>query len=174
MVKKFEIKQKGPGKSKSVGLRVEGNIFLPLFVDRDTFRAKREWNEDGTLKVQGEAVVPFLLNIPKSVANGEKKGRFVLYGHGLMGSRFEADTSWLNEFANEHGYIIIAVDWQGMSTPDAVTNLAALDGKLEDFHYMIDRLHQGFANFLALAKFVKGKFRQHEFFQKRLLFWNSS
>ena len=65
------------------------------------------------------SVVKFLIRIPCSVYNGSRTVSTILqYGHGLFGSRAEANGEYLGKIANKYGMIIVATDWKGMSKYD--------------------------------------------------------
>ena len=95
--------------------------------------------------------VSFVCNLPAGAA--DEPAHPVLYGHGLLGSRGEANggsTAALRRL----GFAPCAVDWWGMSIGD-LPNVALM---LTDFSYfptMVDRSQQGFLNFLFLGRALR-------------------
>jgi hypothetical protein len=92
--------------------------------------------------------------------------RPTLWGHGLVGDRFQLGT--LSLLANTYGFVIGAVDMQGMSGPDVVAAILPLVQDFSKFHFIPERLHQGFLNHLLLGRLlvdpVNG-FNSHPAFQ---------
>jgi hypothetical protein len=56
--------------------------------------------------------------------------------------------------ANDHGYILTAMDWRGMSTFDLPVVIKVMIGKPNMFEAVRDNLIQGYANKLALQHFT--------------------
>lgn len=85
------------------------------------------------------------------VVSTSKQLPTVVYGHGLLGSRQEAEglgTVTALGFAN-----VCATDWIGMSSDD-IGNVAAVLGDLGRFNEVADRMVQGLVNFHALGILV--------------------
>lgn len=76
-----------------------------------------------------------------------------LYGHGLLGSRGEVNAGNVSDMANEHNFTFCAVDWLGMSSND-VPNVATVLVDLSNFPTLVDRLQQGFLDFLYLGRLM--------------------
>ncbi|HZN14086.1 MAG TPA: hypothetical protein VFB78_07460 [Acidimicrobiales bacterium] len=98
--------------------------------------------------VQPTVDVPFVCNIARG--SDKTASHPFLYGHGLLGSRTEANGS-STERLRERGFSPCAVDWWGLSFSD-LPNVAV---SLTDFSFfggMIDRMQQGFLNFLFLGR----------------------
>jgi len=83
----------------------------------------------------------------------------------LLGDRFQVHG--LSPFANTYGFVMAAVDMQGMSNADVPT-VVSLIGDESKFHFIPERLHQGFLNHLLLGRLlvdpVNG-FNSHPAFQ---------
>ena len=76
--------------------------------------------------------------------------RPMLYGHGLLGSRTEVGGGSTARL-RERGWSPCAVDWWGMSFAD-LPNVAVSLLDLSGFPSMVDRMQQGFLNFLYLGR----------------------
>ena len=87
--------------------------------------------------------------VPKHASAGSAP--FVLYGHGLLGSRDEAVD--IGSVAASVGIGFCAVDELGMSAADIPTVLAEL-GDLSKFRTQADRLQQGQLGFLELGRLL--------------------
>eukprot|EP00731_Ephydatia_muelleri_P026938 Em0018g1038a len=97
-------------------------------------------------------------SVPWSVANGSiSQARIVQYGHGLFGTQDEVMDGYLQEQANEHGYLLAACDWWGMAQEDLVAIVPMLSYNISNFRIIPDRLTQGVVNALLLMKMLKGK-----------------
>ena len=75
----------------------------------------------------------------------------MIYGHGLLGSASEVNSGPQRAMANEHGYIYCATDWSGFATTDIATVAASLQD-LSNFPKLVDRMQQGFVNFMYLGR----------------------
>jgi hypothetical protein len=92
--------------------------------------------------------VPFQCEISRTALYD--RSRPMLYGHGLLGDRTEVDGGSTVRL-RERGWSPCAVDWWGMSfadLPNVVLTLSDVSG----FASMVDRMQQGFLNFLYLGR----------------------
>src|SRR6185436_828437 len=79
-------------------------------------------------------------------------GRPIFYGHGLLGSGAgEVDSGNLRTLAQTYGFVIVATDWQGMSSSDTGNIVSNITPNLSNFRQLSERLHQGILNQLVLA-----------------------
>jgi hypothetical protein len=114
----------------------------------------------GSAKLQGLA--SFVVHIPCKVrdaalnqGDGIPLKAIIDYGHGLFYNREEASWTTLLKMANRNGYIIMAMDWRGMSSFDLPVIVKTLMSKPNLFQAIRDNLIQGFVNKLALQHFAK-------------------
>lgn len=142
--------------------KVSGTMQVPLFLDEDKPMSPLHRDGSGQVATNGVIDVPFTVLVPRSIgerAAGEPPGRLVQYGHGFFGTRAEAESE-PTELADEKGFVLVAADWQGMSEPDRSKVADALVGDTSNVARFTDRLHQGMANFMALAALAKGPLAQ--------------
>lgn len=136
-----------------IARRVTGTLRVPLFLENDQPGALLARDERGRVRRNGDAEVPFTLQIPRSVwGQGVAPVRLLQYGHGFFGSRAEADsTLFVRPFIDGEKMVVLTVDWWGMSSADApgVLNTIATDpGQTLRF---TDRVHQAMANQIAVT-----------------------
>lgn len=93
--------------------------------------------------------VPFVCNLPRP-SSGGGPAHPMLYGHGLLGSRTEANGS-STEDMRLRNFAPCAVDWIGMATED-IANVALILADVSNFPSLPDRAQQGFLNFLYLGR----------------------
>ncbi len=143
----------GAGFNADIYERIQGTFQAPLFMTGD--HAGVRINLVGGVPAQnGYANVPYVVDIPRLAYNGggtPLPGRPTLWGHGLLGNRFQLGA--LSQLANGYDFVIGAVDMQGMSQGD----LSAIFQVVQDFslfHYIPERLHQGFLNHLLLGRLM--------------------
>ncbi len=140
-----------------VARQINGTIEVPLVVDSALPGATLLRDDEGRVRLEGTARARFSIMIPQSVFNADdpQPTRVVQFGHGFFGGLEEAIGSTQAEAANEGGWIIAAVDWWGMSSPD-LGPVADLIGKDPTYTFnFTDRLHQGMVNFMALGRAVQ-------------------
>ena len=137
---------------------VEGMISVPLYVDSDKPASRLNRDATGKVIAVGEVEVPFSLRIPMSLQDftGQEPARVLQYGHGFFAGRDEIESGWLNELADRFGFVLVTVDWWGMSTDDVEPTLNAIIGEPSETLLFTDRLHQGMANQIALTYAVAG------------------
>ncbi len=95
--------------------------------------------------------VPFVCNVPATA--GREPAHPMLYGHGLIGDRGEANGS-STAALRRLGFAPCAVDWWGMSIGD-LSNVALLLTDMSLFPSLADRSQQGFLNFLFLGRALR-------------------
>ncbi|HZF48640.1 MAG TPA: hypothetical protein VE093_08330 [Polyangiaceae bacterium] len=148
-----------PDHNEEIGLRIEGTIRVPLYLANDQPGAMLHRGADGKVTQNGEAEVPFTLQVPKSALPADasfEPARILQYGHGFFGLREEIDYGYMRGFSLEQKYITIAVDWWGMSEPDQFSLTNGLLNDPGSAFTFTDRLHQAMANMIALSYAVKG------------------
>jgi hypothetical protein len=136
--------------------RIKGHMFVPLYTDVDAPGALLNRDADGMPYAEGETRVPFTIIVPNTAIEDPRPLPLLQYGHGLLGSQGEAHGSYLSEFADTYGYIIFAVDWTGMKEEDAGPISLMLVTDLAKFAMIPERSQQGFIEFLAAMKMMKG------------------
>ncbi len=147
--------------SPSIARRIDGRMTVPLYTDIPDAGARLVFGDDGLPKQNGTAEYGFLVLIPKSVAAAKVPAPIVQFGHGLLGTREQAKGH--EEFADEYGHVLIAVDWKGMASDDS-DGLAQLilTGEVERFGQVPDRLCQGLVNALLAMRLARGKLATDE------------
>lgn len=94
------------------------------------------------------------MTIPSSLAYNGGQGQVVQYGHGLFGSQDEVNSGYLQEQADEYGFIMAATNWWGMDQYDVVPVVEMMTFNISDFQIIPDRCQQGFLNFVILSKLM--------------------
>ena len=138
--------------------RIDATVTVPLYVDSALPQARLNADAEGRVVAGGQAKVPFVILVPKSVANrapGDPPARLLQFGHGFFGSKEEA-TSFPAAFADERGFVVVATDWWGMSENDRFAVIGALVGEPSEAMRFTDRVHQAMANFMVLAHAARG------------------
>ncbi|RLB45342.1 MAG: hypothetical protein DRJ42_30120 [Deltaproteobacteria bacterium] len=146
--------------SEDVAFIVRGTFEVPLYVDADGPGARLVRDEAGRVVASGSvARIPFSLTVPPSVAArvaGDPLPQLIQYGHGFFGDRSEGEDNWLGETLDQLYAVALGVDFQGMSREDFNAILTDVGNSPSDAFLFTDRLHQGFANFIAAAYAAEG------------------
>jgi hypothetical protein len=143
--------------SDLVARQINGTIEVPLVVDSDRPGAVLLRDNDGVVRTAGTARARFSLMIPHSVLDLDdpQPTRVVQFGHGFFGGLEEAMGSVQAEAASEGGWIVAAVDWWGMSSPDLGPVAEMISSDPTHTFDFTDRLHQGMVNFMALSRAIQ-------------------
>ncbi len=92
--------------------------------------------------------VPFVCNIASG--SEAQPSHPMLYGHGLLGHRSEANGGSTQRL-RERGFSPCAVDWWGLSFADLPQVVVSAWCDFSHFPGMVDRMQQGFLNFMVLG-----------------------
>ena len=98
--------------------------------------------------VQPTIDVPFVCTVPKAATGSPAHP--LLYGHGLLGSRFES-TGGSTDRDRERNFMPCAVNWMGFAEYDVANALVSLVDPT-NAPSLMDRAQQGFVNFLYLGR----------------------
>lgn len=141
--------------SDHIARRVELTISVPLYVSSSEVGAVL----NGSPPIATEMTeVPVTVWIPPSVMNRapeDPPARLLQFGHGFFGTRYESN-SFASAFADAHGFVIVGADWWGMSESDRNFVAGEFINHPANVLSFTDRLHQGMANFIALAAAAQG------------------
>eukprot|EP00753_Platysulcus_tardus_P001319 PLAT11266.1.p1 GENE.PLAT11266.1~~PLAT11266.1.p1 ORF type:complete len:939 (+),score=534.01 PLAT11266.1:200-3016(+) len=142
--------------------RIWGSIRGPLFLSADAPDSMLPHNNatyGWTPQLRPENTsVNFLLVLScaaaaQAKASGAPSPLFQ-YGHGLLGSRGEADASFVMRQANALGRNVLAVDWRGMSTPDLLPITRVLLSNPERFPIVPEGTMQGYVDAIITLRVI--------------------
>jgi hypothetical protein len=159
----------GAGFNPNIHMRIEGFFQAPLFMTADA-PASRLNLVGGVPTQNGFANVPYVVDVPRvtvNVGGAPQPGRPTLWGHGLVGSRTQVGS--LSQLGQTYDFVIGGVDMQGMSSADVIPAIVPATGDASFFHYIPERLHQGFLNHLLLGRLMLDPvhgFNSHPAFQR--------
>ena len=146
--------------SETIFRVIKGTIEVPLFLTDTTPEGVLARGEDGAPAIGGTAQADFLMIVPRSVAAAQTPARVLQFGHGFFGDRREVTGSFVHEFADQTGMVVIAVDWWGMSEPDRFPVAQRLADAPPSAAQFIDRVHQAMINQIAVPYALRGGLAQ--------------
>ena len=148
--------------------RIRGTFTVPQFLDNaDESQAEAQlvFDAAGNPQLVGTYQAPFTIIVP-AVAATKGPLPIILYGHGLFNTgEIELGAgagSYVQDFANLEGYVVVATDWIGLSAhenPLTNGNNQALAYALTDFSkfpWITDRLQQALVNAMVLERTMVG------------------
>ncbi|WP_408889130.1 hypothetical protein ACJ2CR_34220 [Myxococcus faecalis] len=136
----------------NIARRIKGTLRVPLFMETAQPGALLARDAQGRVRRNGEAEVPFTLQIPRSVwGQGVAPVRLLQYGHGFFGGQGEADGSFVRPFVQATRMVVMTVDWWGMSQADAPGVVGAMAQQPGQTMRFSDRVHQGMVNQMAVT-----------------------
>jgi hypothetical protein len=130
---------------------IEGSFDMPKYLTGDGATGtvlNNEGSPTGTPTADGTMPNPFLCVVP-SQSTGPVP--FIVFGHGLLGSRDEI--RGIGTLVASNGVGVCAVDWLGMSSAD----IGTIGKELQDlslFRTQPDRMQQGHLGFLLLGRLL--------------------
>jgi hypothetical protein len=148
--------------------RIRGTFTVPQYIDNaDETKpaAQLVFDASGAPQLLGTYQAPFTVIVP-AVAATRGPLPVILYGHGLFGTGEnelgDASGSYVQDFANLEGYVVVATDWIGLSaheSPLSADTNQAMSLALTDFSHLTwvtDRLQQALVNAMVLARTMTG------------------
>ncbi|AKF83647.1 hypothetical protein MFUL124B02_36970 [Myxococcus fulvus 124B02] len=136
----------------NIARRIKGTLRVPLFMETAQPGALLARDAQGRVRRNGEAEVPFTLQVPRSVwGQGVAPVRLLQYGHGFFGGQGEADGSFVRPFVQATRMVVMTVDWWGMSQADAPGVVGAMAQQPGQTMRFSDRVHQGMVNQMAVT-----------------------
>jgi len=134
--------------------RITGNIAVPCYLDMGCQPGGGfVFGPNGKPTRTGVTHANVICTVPRSALGMAGQSRPSLYGHGLLGSAGEVTGSSAQPFGNAKNITFCATDWVGMSTLD-VPNVATLLQDLSKFNTLVDRIQQGYVNFMYLGRWM--------------------
>jgi len=146
--------------SSTIARKLQVTVQMPWYLNQvqPGSSVRLVLNEQGLPVYQGLVPVNFTLLVPRSLVENRTTGGVLQYGHGLFGSREEVDEGYLDAEANEHGWILVASDWLGLSEYDEVAVALMLSSDISNFAMIPDRCTQGMLNALIVMRLMKDQF----------------
>lgn len=140
-----------------IGRRVKGLIEVPSFLNPTgtalTYAKPKPGPYDPPVAPAWRTYhAPFQCNIPRTALDGRTPARPLLYGHGLFGDYTVIDSDASTSLAAEHGFMLCATNWMGISGPDMP--YLALLADLSNFRTIPDRMQQSYLNTLFLGRWM--------------------
>lgn len=145
---------------------IHGTLSMPLFVDSVAVGASLVRDAEGVVTQRGEGSFPFIAVVPNTVRDATGPEGTLLYGHGFFGGFGELTGGSARGLANGTGRTLVAAEWWGMATPDAVAVGAALISEPSQVMQFAERVPQGMANFIVLSDAIERVFPSLPAFQR--------
>jgi hypothetical protein len=122
---KYKVTRVADAPAANTSRRIFGSFSVPCYLPFDAVPSL-----DSKLVLDPASGMPVFQNfvdfdfevvIPNSVAAAGVPAKVLQYGHGLFGDHGEVEENYLATFAEEHGYVLAATDWIGLSEYDEPT-----------------------------------------------------
>lgn len=137
--------------------RITGQIVVPCYLNAPACPPGSGFlNGQPVVNPVNKTLANVICNIPRQALDAgadSPQVRPSLYGHGLLGSAGEVRAGNVQQMGQSHGFTFCATDWVGMSTSD-LPNVATLLQDLSNFNTLVDRIQQGYVNFMYLGRWM--------------------
>ncbi len=137
-------------------LRITGTFTVPNYIVQDGPTKRLNLGADGLPEATGTRTPEFWVNIPHSALAGPAH-ETVFYGHGLFGKGDRALADFNSRVANANDLIYYGASLWGMSNVQESDDAFAIIADLSNFPSIGDQLHQGFVEWVLLARAVKNR-----------------
>ena len=132
--------------------RVDGTFEVPLYLTGTGAPGSvLHLGDDDLPEARGTYTAPFTCTIPDSAATTPTRAS--LYGHGLLGTGGQANSSYVRSFSAAHGITLCGTDYIGLASED-LPNTAGILGDLSRFDELADRNQQGLLNQMVLGRLM--------------------
>ena len=156
---KYEIDDVVEDYDEDIAYKIEGRVTVPLFLDDAGPGGILVEDDHGDPQQNGTAEYPFVLVIPYSAL--EEPADILQYGHGIFGSRDDVLAKDYLAAANELNYVLLSMDWIGMSDDDVVVIVQSISNmSLDAFRTVPDRTRQGFVNMILAGRMLRDSLSQ--------------
>ena len=135
--------------------RIKGTYTVPQYLEWQNPPSRISTDANGVPQFVEYAEIPFTLVIPSVLAEKNKSGPLVVFGHGFLGAGRGGVSDWAIGWMDEYEVAMVATDISGWSGSDLDTIFEGL-GNPEYFEHQSDRLQQMLVNQMALARTFKG------------------
>ena len=108
------------------------------------------WNPSYTMDTTFRCFIPTAIQ-PGGNGTAVTPGQTGTYGHGLLGAYTQTTSSGPRAIANEAGSVWCGIDWAGFSESD-LSSVGLSLADMSHFPKMVDRMQQGFVNFMYLQR----------------------
>jgi len=150
--------------NSTIGRRIWGQLNVPSFLTSGR-GSVIQGDSIENLKVTGKLTTSFLFQIPCSLIKSPTPSLIMQYGHGLMGDKTEGQVKYLRQMANNYNWILVSMDWFGMSRFDFL-NLLRIMSDPSKFAILPENVVQGYVNFIiAIKLFTSPTFMNHDSFK---------
>jgi hypothetical protein len=152
----FNVTQVDNNPSIEIARRVRGTFTVPCYLTNNCAPpAQFDLNASGNPVQHGTYTANFDCIIPHAAVDdvGAAPGRPSLYGHGLLGSAGEVNSSPQRTLAQAHNFVFCATDEIGFSSGDIPNTISILQD-LSKFPQLTDRVQQGLLNELLLGRLM--------------------
>jgi hypothetical protein len=153
---RYDVYSNKANPSQYIARELQVRIQVPNYLTTNHPGSYYVLNASGTPVFQGFEPADVTVLIPNILANGTiKTGMILQYGHGLFGSRKEAQSGYLEAEADRYGYVLISSDWIGLSEYDIPTVADMLKNDLTGFKIIPDRCSQGVLRAAVLGRLLQ-------------------
>lgn len=148
--------------NEHVAKRIFGTMTVPYYTEEPKAGTILSRDENGMPIYMGETEREFTVIVPRSLWEQGISGPILQYGHGLLGDQTEVQDDYLGELADRYGYVLIAVDWAGMSSADVTKIMIMLVDDVGRFAMIPERTQQGFMELISAMQLIKGELAQDQ------------
>ncbi len=132
--------------------RVDGTFEVPKYLTGDGAPGSRlRLGADDLPEPSGTYTAPFTCTIPDEAAT--TPARASIYGHGLLGTGSQANSSYIRSFSAAHDIAFCGTDYLGLADED-LPNTAGILGDLSRFSELVDRNQQGLLDQMVLGRLM--------------------
>jgi len=149
-----------PDSDAKIETIIRGYVSAPLFLDEDKAGGLLKYDSSGNIVNNGTTKVHFLARIPKSILASSTPGSAFGFGHGLFGTRNEAQSGVAANLASQANAVVFAIDWVGMARGDVLLITDDLVSNPYRILRFTERAHQSMSNWLVMSHVIRKQMNQ--------------
>jgi hypothetical protein len=138
--------------------RVEGDLTVPSYLETKLIglfsSTVLDRDADGLPVQTGTRTMHFWMSIPHSARTSTTS--LVIYGHGLLGRGDQTLSGYNRPVANQGRFIYVGASLTGFDE-DMLTPVGVSLREMSAFEWVADTIHQGMAEYLMLARIMRGR-----------------
>jgi len=143
-----------------IGRTIHGHLTVPLYLTEDAPGSVLTRDDQGWPYENGTRSIPWTVRIPCTLMTDPRPGAVLQYGHGLLSTQSDVNSSTVSNTLQATGSVALAVNWTGMASADSTAIALMIVNDPSNFAMIPERLMQGYMEALLAERMLTGPLAQ--------------